>query len=82
MKEDLFHEILCHLEQVREDLSHGAQNGAVEGVDQAIAILRCAYEETGDKERLSNREPLTTISKIVGEIAPIASLIDTILKRL
>lgn len=81
MKVKTFHEILRQLEQAREDLSQDAQNRAAEGVDQAIASLRRAYE-AGEIGHLSNTEVLKLISEIVTRLGPLATLIDTILKRL
>lgn len=82
MKGDTFHEILRHLEEVREDLSHDAQNrAAVEGIDQAIAKLRQAHD-AGEIGNLSARELLRHIADILSRLGPIASLIETILKSL
>lgn len=81
MKEETFHEILHHLEQVRQDLSQDVQNRAAEGVDQAIARLRQA-QEAGEIGRLSPKEALILISDITSRVGPIATLIETILKNL
>ena len=78
MKDKRLHEALALLYEAHQELSRNANDRAEELVDLAAKRL----EESLADERLSDRERLELLNKILLAVPPAAKLIDTLLQKL
>ncbi len=78
MKDKRLHEALALLYEAHQELSRNANDRAEELVDLAAKRV----EESLADERLSYRERLELLNKILLAVPPAAKLIDTLLQKL
>lgn len=77
MREHVFHEALELLQEAQRESARNAQGRADELVDRAVRRL----QEGLDDERISTRERLELLSRIISAMPSLAELVNTVLQK-
>lgn len=78
MKDERLHEALALLHEARRESARNANDRT----DELVGLAMKRLEESLADERLSNRERLELLNKILLAVPPAAKLIDTLLQKL
>lgn len=81
MNDESVHAVLRMLKKIRSELSRDAWDRAGDRVDELIARLERESGEEGTK-RISTRDLLDELSKLIPVLGSIARFVDAILKQL